>query len=415
MAAVSFSLLVTFCSIFLPSATGNSVSHDWGQLKTMMWADYRSPTLLNDSEASFLATHYAVLSLEKCTGQSDGFHSEDGVYMTAKKLKAINPNLKVFFYWGVELQGYQCSRTLQALNKTHPEYFLKDDHGNFVTIDGYPQLDYRLQEARDFWTSQPFNIGPDAHLYIDGILADGAGPRDTHLANFSNSSIEALNNGSALLLHEMQAKFNATNGGMVLGNGINMYPNKYQGNGPNIADYNMGILKDADGIESEHVAAFESRDHKTGALNTTRLLINLGLIERGASMGKSVMMNEWAGPVTRPMGWPTNTPTTPEEWQAALTKYFNFSLALYLSVASETVFFEYIEWYPVNMGVVPCAECWAPPQWYPEVNYTIGKPLGPRKTNGNVLSRSFENVDITVDLLTEKATINWHSNYNKMI
>jgi hypothetical protein len=36
-----------------------------------------------------------MVSLEKCTGISDGYKTEDAFAITAAKLKAINPKLKV--------------------------------------------------------------------------------------------------------------------------------------------------------------------------------------------------------------------------------------------------------------------------------------------------------------------------------
>eukprot|EP00040_Diaphanoeca_grandis_P041026 m.262397 g.262397 ORF g.262397 m.262397 type:complete len:416 (-) comp45461_c0_seq1:82-1329(-) len=389
----------------LDEVQANSVSHGWGPLTSMMWADFRTPNLLTDAEAQFLATHYAVLSLEKCTGESDGYHSEQGVYKTAMQLKKINPHVKVFMYWGVMMQGYQCSSTAQKTMKDHPEYFLVDDNGNPVYAKSYPQLDYRRQDARDWWTSIPLSIGPNASKFIDGILADGAGLRGAALANFTPSEQSAITIGAQQALSQMQAIFNHTNQGLVLGNGILMYLNP--DGTPRAPDYNLGVLDHADGIESEHVAAFESRHHATGAINIPSVLKNLDLIEQAAAMNKSVMMNEWAGPVIAPHTFPSNTPNTTDEWRAVLSQHFNFSAALFLTVAAPTVFFEYIEWYPLNSGVVPCPTCMAPTNWYPQVYHPVGAPKGPRKTSGTVITRSFENVDVMVDLATESAQLTW--------
>jgi hypothetical protein len=235
-------------------------------------------------QATFLATHYAVLSLEKCTLQQDGLSTEDGIYKTATQLKAINPGVKVLMYWGVADQGSQCSKEVQALFAAHPEYFLHDNNGNLVVEDGGPQFDFRQPAVRDWWTVHPFTIGLNASGLIDGILADGAGPRANIKAplwvNFTAAEIAAINAGAVAVINQTQTKFDAENGGVVLGNGILMYPNKYNPGTPMLPDYNMDILDVIDGIESEHVAAFESRNSRTGALNITRVLKNLDLIDQ---------------------------------------------------------------------------------------------------------------------------------------
>ena len=92
-------------------------------------ARYATRTPPPPPQATFLATHYAVLSLEKCTLQQDGYGTEEGIYKTAVQLKAINPAVEVFMYWGVDDQGYQCSKQVEGLLADHPEYFLHDNKG----------------------------------------------------------------------------------------------------------------------------------------------------------------------------------------------------------------------------------------------------------------------------------------------
>lgn len=383
----------------------------------LRWADFRTPTRLTNAEAYFIAKHYAAVSLEKCTLASDGNTTEQGQLATARQLKQANPDLKVLAYWGVDMQGFQCSAAAQELLRMHPDYFLSNPtDGSPVMEKTYPQLDYRKQESRDWWVAEPLSVGgaDSAHL-IDGVLADGAGPRQIGsptFVNFSAVEREKLANGSLAVLRMLQRKFDNVNGGLVLCNGINMYPNRYNPGTPMLPDNNFEIVQECDGVETEHLAAFESRDHNTGKLNITRVRKNLQLIDRAAALNKSVMVNLWAGPVVAPNRWPGNTtPNTTEEWRAALENHFNFSAALFLTVAAPTVFFEYVEWYPASSGVVPCPSCIAPTQWYPQVYQAVGPPRGPRvdSRGGTVLQRSFANVDVTVDLVTEMATLTWHT------
>ena len=344
--------------LLVGQAAATPLSHEWGALTTMMWADFRTPHKLTDAEAKFIAAHYAAVSLEKCTMQSDGDTTEQGQLATARQLKGANPKLKVLAYWGVDMQGYQCSDAAQKLHRTHPSWYLSNPDGSPVMEKSYPQLDYRNPKARDWWVAAPLSIGgADSSQLIDGILADGAGPRQVGSPTFANFSLpdrERLANGSLSVLRMLQKKFDEVNHGLVLCNGLNMYPNRFNPGTPMLPDYNFGIVNECDGVETEHVAAFESRDHVTGRLNITRVLKNIELIEKAAAMGKTVMMNMWAGPVVAPNHWgpARTTPNTTDAWRTALEQHFNFSAALYLVVAAPTVFFEYVEWYPMSSGVV---------------------------------------------------------------
>ena len=86
--------LLLLAAAALPAAAA-ALSHSWGPLTTMMWADFRTPSRLSDAEAEFIAKHYVAVSLEKCTLASDGDTTEQGQLATARQLKRINPKLRV--------------------------------------------------------------------------------------------------------------------------------------------------------------------------------------------------------------------------------------------------------------------------------------------------------------------------------
>jgi len=49
-----------------------------------------------------------MASLEKCTGRGQGLVTEQGIYQTAKQLKAHNPAVKTVFYWHTGQAGIGC-------------------------------------------------------------------------------------------------------------------------------------------------------------------------------------------------------------------------------------------------------------------------------------------------------------------
>lgn len=125
-------------------------------------------------------------------------------------------------------------------------------------------------------------------------------------------------------------------------------------------------------------------------------------------------VNLWPGPVVNPLQWPNNSqPTTNEGMQQAMLDNAPFAFALFLTVAEPTVFLEYIWWYPVTDGVTVCPDdpssCMAPPQWYPDVDRVVGAPKGKAVRAGNTFTRSFENVDVYLDLDEPlKSKLSWH-------
>ena len=149
--------------------------HDFVTAGSAMWSDF-GYSLLSDVQAKFVATHYAVVSLEKCTGRGSGVKTEEGIYRTAAQLKRFNPDLKVLFYWSVSQAGIGCY-AVNATIAAHPEWLLRDDEGKEVSP---PRIDVTVAEAASWWLSVPLNgtdgkgnyDGQPVVELIDGILAD---------------------------------------------------------------------------------------------------------------------------------------------------------------------------------------------------------------------------------------------------
>ena len=55
--------------------------------------------------ASPPAYPHPLTAVEKCSGVSSGVTTEEAIYATAQQLKAIDPTLKVLFYFATDQQG----------------------------------------------------------------------------------------------------------------------------------------------------------------------------------------------------------------------------------------------------------------------------------------------------------------------
>ena len=140
----------------------------------MTFADFRSPSLLTDAQAEFVASKYRIVSLEKCTGAATT-KTEEAIYSTARQLKKKDPTTKVIFYLATDQQGIGCYKANDEF-KVHPEWHLKDDKG--TEVPG-PVLDCSNAEARNWWTRIPLSgvdntgefEGTPVSELIDGVLA----------------------------------------------------------------------------------------------------------------------------------------------------------------------------------------------------------------------------------------------------
>jgi len=389
---------------FAPLASGAAAwTHGWDTALESQFIDY-GYSVLTAAQAANVASHYAVASLEKCTGPGP---TEANVWSTAAQLKAIKPAMKVLFYWDLDQQALSCYAA-HAAYMQRPDFWLRDDGGGltFNASDGTPHMDYTVAEARAWWVSVPLNGtgSPAAHL-IDGVLADGTGSRCPQSsaggAGLSPARCAALIAAKSAMVRELQALLDATNGGSVLGNGLDMYPG-----GP--PDHNLYTLADMDGIMGEHFAVFESV-LPSGALNVSLVAEFMADVTTAAKAGKTVVVALWPGLCVTPFtkdgypSWPGNTqPNTTDGWRAALLAKHSFALAAFLTVAEANVFMQFEGWYSLSQGAIQCPDapesCSAPDPWYPQLFQPLGAPLAPAARTGNVWTRSFAHAVVTLDL-----------------
>ena len=401
-----FSLTFFFSCI---AALTVPLAHNWESALSSQFADF-GYSALTDPQAQFVASHYSIVSLEKCTGPGK---TEDEVWATAEKLKAIKPSMVVMFYWAVDQQGLQCYSAYSEYMQ-HSEWWLKNDAGSYVNNSGgVPMLDTSNENARSWWVSVPLGgAGSPKQLLIDGVLADGTGSRCPQ--GLGAQKCSDYTNGKSEMIKQLQALFTSVNSGSVIGNGIDMY-----GNLPS-NDYNLYTLSDMTGIMGEHFAVFESV-LPDGSLNATLVSEYLYAVSTAAAMNKTVVMGTWPGLYITPFnndGWPSwprnSQPNTTDGWREALSTKHTFALAGFLTVAEVNVFMQYEGWYNgITQGVVTCPEapesCAAPSEWYPDLYKPLGAPLAKASRVGNVFTRSFEHATSILNLDNpDQSSITWN-------
>jgi hypothetical protein len=384
--------------------------HDFATAGKASWSDF-GYSLLTNAQAAWISHNYAVVSLEKCTGKSSGLKTEDAILKTSAQLKAHEAALHIMFYWSVSQAGIDCYSAGTTF-ASHPEWWLRDDHGNLVLPE---RIDVTSDAAAAWWISVP----PAGSPNISGVLADDAGYNA--LPNISSARLERLYSAKLAMLSRLQARFDAAGGGVVFGNGLSQYDQSPTD------PHNRRILEAVAGVQNEHFAAFEQVDAHTGALRKDKVAEVLSEIEwAAANESKNVFCSFWAGPYAgfEPRGkgpgsgWPryfddsepcgaTRTNCTDAElyrgWAVELTRWLPFNLAAFLSVASRTAFFTQAVWYELHQGFVPCPEapdsCAFPQGGYPLLSRPLGPPLGRREALGQYRwRRRFANATVIVDL-----------------
>ena len=354
-------------------------NHGWNTTADMTFADFRSPAEMTDAQVQFASDKYRIISLEKCSGINSNMKTEDFVYSTAQRLKAIDPETKIFFYWDTSQAGLACYNANDEF-VAHPEWWLKGDDGVPITPH---VIDVMNTEAVSWWKSVPLGGQNGTGLYngtpvkelIDGVLADGSSWNN--IANISIARLEALSDAKEDMLLALQTDLTAANGGKVMANGINMY------GGPNEdprtpSNHNVKVLRVAEAVMNEHTAAFESVNPQNASFNVDTVTQDFAAIDAAAAYDngtRMVFIQTWPGLYAGVQQYPPvsaggePTPTNNSQWRQALTDHFPLAHALFLTVAQPNTYWFYGgTWYDSNTGVIACPDdptsCPSPLDWY---------------------------------------------------
>ena len=378
-------------------------SHDWSTAQAMQFVDF-GYQLMNDEQAAFVASHYRVVSIEKCTGFWDwpSRSTEQAFLESAARLKRHNPSVRTLLYWDTDQASLQCYAGAAKL-LAQPGWWLRGVDGAVLYADtarAIPYLNTSVPEGRAWWIGVPLGVAAAAANIMDGVLVDGTGSRCP--GGLAADACAAYVDGKFAMVAALRAAL--ANGAVVLGNGLSLYSPAHNND--------LDTLAGMDGIMLEHFAVFE-QIRPDGAINVPLAAQALARVAEAAATGAAVVMACWPGPYTDAFdvhgfpGWAgaQAAPTTNEGWRAALLRYAPFALAAFLTVAEANVFMQYQAWYNgFSQGAIPCdaanTTCAAPlsTTWYPEWSQPIGAPLGPAVRVGNVWTRNFTFATSVLDL-----------------
>jgi hypothetical protein len=390
-----------------------------------------------------LATSYAAVFLNNFWANNFTGAGVDSKIRVARALKKRNPAIKVWFYQPADRLGD--TPFIQSALNDHPEWWLRDDHGNVMPFGGptskLKQIDSSVVSAQDYFANLSislFHNREEAATLLDGVFVDGVSFRNPNPVNISELRYQALFAGQMTMMEKLCANLKSLNGeGEAIGNPLVQYgtigpsQNSSIPPGSNITK----TLTHYDGAFDEMFGSFltmEGGMHGNGEWDVEKMRFSFDAILNASGMGKTIVVHAFPGPATVPFNavgpagnvfhtasWAgaTPSPTDPDSARAATQARLVQSLAPFLIVANEHVFFSYAWFYNIEDGYIPCpvstgVECGMPHAWFPEFSKPLGAPSGPAETDAerNVWTRTFAHATVSVDLRNRTLShIEWTS------
>ncbi|MEW4561830.1 putative glycoside hydrolase [Bremerella sp. JC770] len=335
----------------------------------------KSQGLLTEEEAKFVASRANFVCLEKGHAIQSHGSTEAGIEAEAKQLKALNPKMKVIFYWNTFLD-YSMYDAHQEYAR-HPEWWLKTNRGELDRKKGrLMRYDLSRADVRGWWT----NVAANAVVAgsCDGVFMDAL-PQITSPANrklWGDEKFDAVQQGLQDLVQETRQAIGED--GLIVFNGIRSTPGRHLG-----FDFPQ-----ADAAMIEHFGHFHSASKET-------MLQDLLAMQKAAKAGKIVVLKSWPGfsftdeeSMRKPLA----------EKRKMAQENLTFPLACFLAAAEKNCYFIYNWGYRLENG---CLE------WYPEFDKRLGEPLEEMSRDGWKLSREYQHASVWVDLQSKEANIVW--------
>lgn len=336
----------------------------------------KSEGLMTAEEAELVASRSNFICLEKGhAGQTFG-GTEAGIEAEARRLKKLNPKMKVIFYWNTFLD-YSMYEAHEEYAR-HPEWWLRTLDGELDLKKGrLMRYDLSNPEVRDWWTGVAASAVIDGSC--DGVFMD-AFPQITSQANqrlWGDEKYEAIQQGLEDIVRETRRKIGEDK--LIVYNGIRTTPR-----------WSMGFVypEHIDAAMIEHFGDFQSASKEA-------MLNDILEMERAGKAGKIVVMKGWPGfnfTDQEAMKMPL------EEKRRIAKENIVFPLACFLAGAQENCYFIYNWGYRMENGCL---------DWYPEFDRPLGEPRSEMARDGWELRREYEHASVWVDLETREAEIRW--------
>jgi hypothetical protein len=340
------------------------------------WLAIRNADVYSDDQIETIANNYQLVLLEKAN--KAGFDTVDeGIKDTAKRLKVINSKIKNIFYWNSYIHYTGYSHDDEYAENAESWSNLDNDGEIYLHKDKYYTYNPSVEDMRTWWVDFPAKIATDAN--IDGVFVDNMrsadedqlfvdGKPSTDYLTMINALWESMPDDKLLMGNALRNEFN---------------------NG------NRAVMEILDGSYLERWS-MSCDDDLPVQTTADAMSVSIQLMREALAQGKFVAFQTTA--------W--SDEDIPDDYDDKLVymgENVDFPLAIFLIVAQENAYFSY----QLGVNVKDSAENVWDSSYIDVLSHRLGEPLGDPVKDGYVYTRSFEYVDVWLDLEAEKAILTW--------
>ncbi len=348
-----------------------------------LYAHFGDREGMNDEEVEFIASHYDFIVLEKAHGIEKYGYTEQGTIEDVARIKALNPQAKMLYYWNLLLDYplYEASLT----REDDQSWFIHGADGELDLKGTGPgalkKYDLSNEDWRHWWVSVAKDMlkrGSMDGVFIDALPQVALKP-EAKKKDWGVEKYLAIEQGIGETLAELKREIGPDT--TIIYNGIRSVPGGWEHGGTKYLEF-------TDGAIIEHFNVILSQEPEQIAEDIERMT-------RAGKDGKIVILKAFPGFLwidKEDMKMPLSQKRT------LARQRITFPLAAFLIAAQEHSYFNYTWGYRADHGAF---------EWYPEFDHKLGPPKGDAVRDGYEYRREFEHASVYINIESKQAEIDW--------
>ena len=356
--------------------------------KMPLYIHVRKNTAYTNEEIAYLAS-FPLITLEKSQANKTFSSTEVGALETAKAIKSVNNRTKILYYRNtiINWTGYKND---DEFIKANPDALLKNQKNKivFMTNKVTPYFDITKEYVKEYWLNSITNMVNNSN-YFDGVFLD-ANIKVLVPNYFSKriGTVKQLAVEKAYLSMMSELKNRLGDNKLSVANIIRVRP-----------EFKESGLEYLDFFDGSYLETFDSENF--GMSYEAYLAKGIEAVQKAAKMGKIIAMTLGLGKsiendIDKGIDDQRNKVILDEE----INKRVDYLCAIFLICAQKYSYLYLHDGYLSTNSSV-----WL--KTFDQFKKPIGKPKGDAIKSNYTYTRSFENVDVILDIKKQEATLTW--------
>ncbi|WP_225035235.1 putative glycoside hydrolase [Winogradskyella sp. SM1960] len=354
--------------------------------KMPLYMHLRKSEAFTKKELTYLSK-FPLITFEKTTGSKAYGSTEKGTIKAAKAVKKINPETKILYYKNVIVNWGGYAEDKAFLNE-HPEALLVNTKGQKALMPNRRTGFFDISEdyVRAYWLNHVKKVTKSP--YIDGVFLDAN--IKVLVPMFFNNRVgeakrDAIKTGYLSMMGDLEAQIGKDN--LLIANILRVRPE--------FKDSGRDYLKFFDG---SYIEGFEHENF--GMTYEDYLAKGIEAVQKSAREGKVIAMSLGIGKALENAEAGIDDARKKVTLNENLTKRLDYLLAIFLVCAEKHSYVYPHDGYDIKKSAV-----WL--KTFPQYEKKLGAPKGKAKREGYIYTRSFEHLDVWLDIEHQTAQLHW--------